>query len=164
MEDELGGPDERILSPGHRRRARVAGRAGERPPAADVADDPGDDAERGVRAQQRRPLLDVQLHERVGPGGAGPAAGTAALLVAEGDDGEPRQPEPLDRLEPRDDAERAVEAAAAGNGVEVRAGPDLPIPAGHAPDQVSGGVDLDLEPGLAEPAGGELVRSSSSGE
>ena len=123
---ELGGLDERVLAARHRRRARVARRAGERSAAAHVADDPGDDAERRVRAQERRPLLDVQLDVGVRAARRSrAAAGAAALLVAEDDDAEPGEAEPLDRLEPGDDAERAVEAAAAGNRVEMRARPDL---------------------------------------
>ena len=40
----------------------------------------------------------------------------------------------------------------------MRARPDLPVAARDPPDQVSRRVDLDLEPGLAEPARRELVR------
>ena len=70
-------------------------------------------------------------------------------------------PGPLDRLQPADHAERAVEASARGHRVEVRAGPDLRQlrPASpQAPVEVPRSVPLDLEPRLAHPAGRELVR------
>jgi hypothetical protein len=70
-------------------------------------------------------------------------------------------PQPLDRLQPADDAERAVEAAAVRHRVEVRAGPDFgqlgPAPT-QPPEEIPCRVDLDLEPGLAHPAGYEFVR------
>ena len=69
--------------------------------------------------QQRRPLLDVQLDVGIRQSGAAAAPGAPPLLVAEDDDAEPRQAERLDRLEPGDDAERSVEPAGAGNGVEM---------------------------------------------
>ena len=161
LQHELGRRDERVLAPVHRRRAGVARRAGEAAAAAHVADDRGHDAERRLGAEERRALLDVQLDVGVGTDAgrhARPAAGAAPFLVAEDDDAEPRQAERLDRLEPRDDAERAVEAAGAGDRVEVRARPHLPAAARDPPDQVAGGVDLHLEPGLAEPARRQLVR------
>ena len=86
------------------------------------------------------------LHE----GGAAPAA---RLLVAEGDDRTGACT--LDRLDRRDDAERAVELPTCGNGVEVRAGPDggVRCPA----DQIPRSIYLHLETRLAHPAGRELV-------
>ena len=70
-------------------------------------------------AEQRRPLLDVQLDVGIGQSGAAATPRATSLLVAEDDDAEPRQAERLDRLESRDDAERSVEPAGAGNGVEM---------------------------------------------
>ena len=119
VEDELGRLHQRVLADVHRRRPGVSGRARERAAAADVSDDPGDDAQRHVCAQQRRPLLDVQLDVRIRLGRAPAASRATSFLVAEDHDPEPRQAECLDRLETRDDAERSVEPAGAGNRVEV---------------------------------------------
>ena len=63
----------------------------------------------------------------------------------------------LDGLECRDDAERAVEATATRNAVQVRSSPDVVVTRG-APYDVAVGVELDSEPCLAHPAGGELAR------
>ena len=63
----------------------------EAPPAADVADDRGHDAERGVRAEEHGALLDVQLDVGVGQDAARharAAPGAAPLLVPEDDDAE----------------------------------------------------------------------------
>src|SRR5205823_9742861 len=58
-----------------------------------------------------------------------------------------------------DDAERAVEPAARGDAVEVRAAPDLrqlrPAPR-QTPDEVADRVPRDLEPRLLHPARREL--------
>ena len=137
---ELGRCDERVLAAVHRRRSGVPRRAREAPAAANVADDRGHDAERRVGAEERRALLDVQLDVCVGQDAGRdtrPAAGAAPLLVPEDDDAEPGQAERLDRLEPGDDAERPVEAAGAGDRVEVRARPDLALAARDPPDQVA---------------------------
>ena len=65
-----------------------------------------------------------------------------------------------------DDAERAVEAAALRDRVEVGARPELrqlgPGPA-QPPEQVAGRVALDLQAGFLEPAGRELVRQVLAG-
>ena len=66
MKDELGRLNEGILPDLHRCRTRMTGRAGEGTATTDVADDRGDDTERSVGGEQRRPLLDVQLDVRVG--------------------------------------------------------------------------------------------------
>ena len=133
--------------------------------AADVADDPGRDAERHPAALEDGALLDVRprrTRRAAGPPRRAPAADAPALLVAEGDDGErpALRSEPLDRLEPGHDPERAVELAALGHGVEVGAGPDLGSTARSAQTahEVPGAVDLDLEAGVPHPAGGEVVR------
>ena len=110
----------------------------------------------------------MQLDVRVGQDAARharAAAGAAPLLVPEDDDAETGQAERLDRLEPGDDAERAVEAAGAGDRVEMRARPDLALAARNPPDQVPRRVDLHLEPGLAEPTVAPAsCAASSSGE
>jgi hypothetical protein len=135
----------------------VPRRARERAPPADVAHDRRHDPERRVGPQQLRSLLDVKLDIGLGTSGEAAAAGAAALLVAEDHDPETRCGEPFDRLQPRHHAERPVETARAGNGVEVRARPDLALAAGDPADQVAGGVDLGLEPRLKEPAGRKRV-------
>ncbi len=69
-------------------------------------------------------------------------------------------PEGLDGLQRADDAERAVEAAAVGHGVEVRPRPDLArggVRAGAAADERPGALDGDLEARLAHPARHEVV-------
>ena len=125
--------------------------------AAGVADDPGDDAERCVGRCQSWPLLDVQLDERVGQRAAldeRPAAHAASLFLAE--DNDRAASRALHRLDRSDDAERTVELAALGHGVEVGARPD-PRRLGRSADQIPRIVDLDLEPGLFEPAARERV-------
>ena len=165
-QDELGRLDERVVARGHRRRARVAGAPLEDELALRVAHDPGHDAERRAEPGEHRSLLDVQLDVAAGQRTSGDeraAPVAAALLVAEDDDAErpPAAARAHDRLEPRDDAERAVVLAARGDGVQVRARPDLgqlgPL-AAKPPDDVPDRVPLDLEPGLLHPAGGELAR------
>ena len=106
--------------------------------------------------------LEVELRQRSALH-AREAAAEAALLVPERDDGERPLPpaDALDRLEPREHAEDAVEATAVRHRVEVRADPDLAgagVRAREPPDQVLVRVDLDGEPGLAEPARDEVVR------
>ncbi len=64
-------------------------------------------------------------------------------------------PYAFDRLDRRDDAERAVELSSVGDRVEVRACPDARL-RGPA-DEVPGLVHLDLEPGLTHPPGRQLV-------
>ncbi len=94
--------------------------------AARVADDPRDDPERRVRLREHRALLDVHLEERGGQrraaGHERAAADAADLLAAEDDDR--ARARPLDRVDRRHDAERAVEAAAVRDAVEVRSDPD----------------------------------------
>ena len=90
------------------------------------------------------------------------AAGEAALLVPERDDGErtPAASDPLDRLEPGKHAEDTVEAPTVRHRVEVRAHPDLAGVRGiaqEAPEEVSIRVDLDGEPRFFQPAGDKLV-------
>jgi hypothetical protein len=85
-------------------------------------------------------------------------------FVAQCDDRErpARLLHPLDRLESREHAEHAVEAAAVRDGVEVRSGPELPragVLARTPRDQVAVGIDLDVEAGLLAPARDELVRA-----
>src|SRR5581483_1410369 len=109
-------------------------------------------------ALEHRPLLDVELEEGTRERGrrdARAAAHAASLLVAERDDRQ-RRVGALRHLDRRDDAERTVEAAAVRDGVEVRADPQAAVAA--APEEVPGGVRLDLEPRLCEPPRGERVR------
>ena len=95
-------------------------------------------------------------------------ADAAPLLLAERDDRQrpSPSPEPLDRLERPEHAERTVEAALR-HGAEVRARPHLGQPglqAGQASHEVSVGVDLDLEASLAHPAAGEPMCLVLAGE
>src|SRR6185369_13076283 len=103
-----------------RRRPRVVGAAVDDDLAACLAEDRGHDPDRLAGALEHRALLHVQLEERrrqATRGGAGAAPGAAALLVTERDDRE-REPGMAGRdLDPGDDAERAVEAAAVRDGV-----------------------------------------------
>ena len=91
------------------------------------------------------------------------AAGEAALLVPERDDGEraPAASYSLDRLEPGEHAEDTVEAPPVRHRVEVRADPDLggiSVLAWEAPEEVSRRVALNGEARLAQPARDEIVR------
>ena len=121
---------ERVAATVHRRRAGVSCGAFDDDLAARDADDAGDDAEGHRRALEHGPLLDVHLEVELGQRPAlhaREAAAEAALLVPERDDGE-RAGAPadaLDRLEPGEHAEDAVEATAVRHRVEVRADPDL---------------------------------------
>src|SRR5207302_4863490 len=63
----------------------------------------------------------------------------------------------LDRLERRDDPERAVVLAPLRDSVEMRAGPDV-VPPGGAADEVPIPIDVDREPRLTHPTGSELER------
>ena len=122
-----------------------------------LAEDRGDDPERLAGALEHGPLLDVQLEvgaRQAAGGDAGPAARATALLVPEGDDGQ-RRSRAFGGLDRGDDPERTVEAAAVRDRVEVRARPDLC--GAPAAEGVARAVDLDLEPGLHEPARDEPV-------
>src|SRR5262249_14946703 len=142
----------------HRRRAGVISAALEDDLAAGLADDARHDRERHAGALEHRPLLDVQLEEGARQPAvldAGGAAGTRPVLVAKGDDAE-RDVGTRGGLERGDDAERPVEATAVRDRVEVRAKPERRVAA--PADRVARAVDLDVEPGLAQPACEELVR------
>ena len=119
VEDELSRLHQRVLADVHRRRSGVSGRARERAAAADVSDDPGDDAQRHVCSAAASAPARCAARERIRLGRAPAASRATSFLVAEDHDPEPRQAECLDRLETRDDAEGAVEPAGAGNRVEV---------------------------------------------
>src|SRR5262249_9454632 len=60
----VGGAEERVLPPSHRRRARVVGLSVEREAPATDADDAFDDTDRNARGVEMRPLLDVELDVR----------------------------------------------------------------------------------------------------
>ena len=158
--------DEGVRTSFHRRRAGVAGAALEVADAALVADDARDDAERRARLREARALLVVELEPCAGQATSlapGATADAAALLLAEGHDrqGAPSATEPFERLDAGDHSERAVVAAALWDRVEMRARPDLGqlgLVAGQPAEQVAVRIDLDLEAGLPQPAGGELVR------
>src|SRR5205807_1554567 len=157
-ENELGRRNEGVAAARHRHRAGVPGFAFEDPLAAHDPDDPLRETERHARALEHRPLLDVNLEETLGQVGTpdeGRAADAAALLVPEHDRG--ALADALDRLDRGNDAQGAVELAAVGNGIEVRARPDRGVPG--AADQVACVVDLDLEARLQHPPRRELVRS-----
>ena len=83
---------------------------------------------------------------------ARPAPEAPALLVAERDDGQRSacSGRPRDRLDPRDDAERAVVPSALGNPVECDPSNLGPSRRGRAAaDHVAGRVALDRRPGLS---------------
>ena len=63
-QDLGGGANERVVALAHRRRAGVPGAAVDHALATDVADDAGDDGERGAGAGETRPLLVMELDER----------------------------------------------------------------------------------------------------
>jgi hypothetical protein len=68
--------------------------------------------------------------------------------------------EPADGLEAGDHAERAVEAPAGRNRVQVRTGPKFPgsrIRPGQATEEVSPRIPLDSQPRLFHPPGSEIV-------
>src|SRR3989454_836325 len=106
--------------------------------------------------------------EAIGDGARAPEVGveTAALFLADGDTLEdPRRPaeavpETRDRFDPRDDAERAVERAAAADRVDVRSGHDRAASARalDAPPDVPDRVASHEETRFFEPAGDELHR------
>ena len=114
---------------------------------------PGTTASGAPSPSETWSLLDVQLD--VGGGQLGPSAMRKRLPAHPRSSSRktttprPGEPEPLDRLDPGDDAERPVEAAAGGDGVEVRARSRPRGRSGHAADQVPGVVDLELETRLA---------------
>src|SRR6266446_590155 len=207
LERVLGGPEEAVAAPLHRRGARVIGLADKRDAGAAHADDRVHDADRDPGLLEPRPLLDVELdvrRDRAGGGlglgdparvEAGPRhrvdeplavdgchrldpreveptaegaraeeAPVAAFLVAPRCDGERAAvrgvglTDRLERLEPRQDAERAVEDAALGHRVDVRArehrggvGPE------RAESEGAEDVARAVHPRL-EPRGGELPR------
>jgi predicted lactoylglutathione lyase len=125
-EERLGRGDERVLPSDHRRRACMAHTPLEHDLTSDIADDPRDDPERSTGVGEHRPLLDVQLEERRGQRALRDERATpdaADLLATERDHGS--SSDSLDRLDRRDDAECAIELAALGNGVEVRADPHV---------------------------------------
>ena len=159
-EHELGRVDERVVAGVHRRRAGVVGAAREDDLAARRPGDRGHDPERLADALEHRALLDVQLEERrrqvARRRRAARLPGAAALLVAEGDDRE------------RDVRCRAATSIAATtpsapskrppSGTESRCEPDQTRGLAAAPEGVAARVDLDLEPGLAQPGRDEPVR------
>ncbi len=156
-EDLGGGLDERVLAVLHRRRAGMARAAFEPQLAARVADDARDDAERHAGPLERRPLLDVELEEgrrHLLVPAERPAADAADLLAPEGDGR--AAPGLLDRLDRRDDTERAVELPSLRNGVEMRADPHV-VAVARAPEQIAVRIDLHGQPRLAEPARRQLV-------
>src|SRR3954454_8933995 len=88
-QDELGRLHERVVTPGHRRRAGVARDAVEADHPPVVAGDPADDAQRPAGVKEPPALLDVQLQERAGQlPVVGLASLAAGLLGAEDDDAE----------------------------------------------------------------------------
>ena len=141
----------------------MPGRALEHDFAPGRADDARHDAERGARAFEHRPLLDVQLDVAVRAAARlreREASVAAALLVAKRDDAE-RARARTDRgdgFDRRDDAERTVVLASVRHAVEVRAGPHLgqlalrpAQPADHVPERVA----RHREPRLGHPLLGE---------
>src|SRR5439155_713185 len=148
---------ERIDAAVHRNGAGVADVSLEGALAADDADDPHREPQRGTRPFQHGSLLDVHLEEALRQLAAldeGGAADAAALFVAEDD--HCARADALDRLDRGDDPERTVELPSERHRVKVRAGPDARLC--RAADEIRRLVDLDLEPGLPHPPRGQLVR------
>ena len=86
-----------------------------------------------------------------------PASGAAALLVTEDDDRAAAGA--LDRLDRGDDAERAVELPALGDGVEVRArSRPRGSPFRVGPEEIPGRSTRHLQAGLLHPHPREVVR------
>src|SRR6266480_565960 len=116
---EPGGLDEGVVARLHGNGARVAGTTLCDELAPGDAGDRRHDAERRAPVGQPGALLDVQLDVGARSLGERAASGTAALLVAKGDDDAATRA--LDRLDPGDDAEGPVVAAPVRHRVEMRA-------------------------------------------
>ena len=175
---------ERVVARIHRRRAGVPGRALEHHFAPGRADDARHDAERGPRAFEHRPLLDVQLDVASGQRPClreREASVATTLLVAKRDDTERARAraDGSDCFDRGDDAERSVVLASVRHAVEVRAGPDLgqlalrpTKPTDHVPERVTGHREPRLDhPLLGERAGlalglapGRAIRSTAPSE
>ena len=127
--------------------------------AANVADDPGHDAERRSSVGEDRPLLDVQLEEgrgeRLTPRDERAAPDAPDFLAAKHD--HRATSDGIDRLYRRDHSESAVEHPSPRHRVEVRSDPHV-VTLGRSPTDVSGGVPFDDEPGILHPRPRELVR------
>ena len=127
--------------------------------AARVADDPGDDPERRTRLGEHGALLDVHFQEharKTDTTGAERAAPHASdLLTTKHHHG--ACADARDDLDRRNDTERAVEATALRNRVEMRADPDV-VSRSRPTEEISFAVDLDVEPGFPEPRCCEPMR------
>ena len=164
---------------------------------AGLPGDRGHDAQRNACTLENRALLDVSLHEDRGeatpssltrqperfqaaasdqpapsPAPETPGRVGRPFLVPERHHGHGASwcSEPADGLEAGDDAERAVEAPAGRNRVQVRTGPKLPgsrVRPGQATEEVSPCIPFDGEPCLLHPPGSEIMsgvlRSAQSG-
>ena len=111
-------------------------------------------------APERRPLLDVELEERrrhLLVAAQRAAADTAHLLAAEGDD--EAAAALLDRLDRGDDAQRPVELPSLAERCRDASRPAHVVAAAGTAEQVAVSVDVDRQPGLAQPASRQLVRS-----
>ena len=160
-----GRRDERVLAAGHRRRPRMP-----RPPLEDelpagVADDSGHDPERHAGVREHGPLLDVELEigarHRPAARNERPAPDAPDLLAAE----HHHRPgaDALHGFDRRDDAERAVEAAAPRDAVQVRARPDV-VPLSRASDEVAEASTSTSSPASSSHAAATRCASSSAGE
>jgi hypothetical protein len=155
---------------------------------AGLPGDRGDDAQWNAYTLEDRALLDMSLHEDRREAGlsslrrqpecfqvaasdqpaSSPAPETPGsvgrpFLVPEGHHGHGAGwcLKPADGLEAGDHAERAVEAPAGRNGVQVRTGPKLPgrrIRTGQATEEVSPRIPFDGESRLFHPPGSQFVR------
>ena len=121
-----------------------------------------------ARPLEPRALLDVELDEGARKPAelrdARAAADAPDLLAAKGHHAERvlARPDPLDRLEARDHAERPVEPASLRHGVDIeRLDLGLWPRAAQPAEEVPRAVALDLEPGLLQPRRSELVRATS---
>ena len=120
--DLAGRRDERVFATDHRRRPRVARVALENGSPARIAHDPGHDPDRLAGTREHGPLLDVEAsqkdaRQRHATRDERSTSDASDLLTAKDDHRAGTRA--LDGLQSRNDAERAVEAAATRNAVQL---------------------------------------------
>jgi len=155
VQDEPRRLNERVRAFLHRGRPGMGGAALESDRSSRLTGHAGDDPEGLSEALEHGSLLDVDFKESAGKLRKPPAPHRSGLLSPEGNNGERRFTQAVSGFDRRNHTERAVEAAAVRNGVEMGAAPDPSVPA--MPEEVARLVASDLEPGLAHPSVGELV-------
>jgi hypothetical protein len=115
-----------------------------------------------LRRQPKRFQIAASDQPAPSPASETPGSVGRPFLVPEGHDGDGSGwcLEPADGLEAGDHAERAVEASAGRNRVQVRTGPKLPgsrIRPGQATEEVSPHIPFDGESRLFHPPGSQFV-------